>query len=471
VGRGVIVNAAFDVSLSLLSLIQGLLLAAILTRADYGIWGILVVSLGVLAQLKLVGISDKYLQQDESDQERAFQKAFTFELMMTFAATVPLLVALPVIAVVYNHWSLVPPGLVLITVLIADGLQAPIWVQYRQMNFVRQRTLTAVEPIVGFVATVILAILGFGYWALALGVVIGAWTGAAVAIRSCPFPFKWRYDSGALRVYAAFSVPIFIATAATVLMANGSMVAVNAHLGLAGAGAVALAAKLTEFTTRVDTLVSGTLYPAICAIQGRLELLRETFVKSNRLALMWAAPFGIGVTLFAADLVRFGVGQKWHPAIPLVEIMGLTAAVNQAGFNWDDYFRARSETRPIAVTAVAAAAVTLGAGIPLVFVDGLTGLGIGIAAGVVVQLGCRAWYLSQLFEGFGFASHAARALIPAIVGGGAVLAVRGLESGSRVISYALGELVLYALVTGCVTWWLEGRLIGEAVGYLRPQAG
>ena len=42
------------------------------------------------------------------------------------------------------------------------------------------------------------------------------------------------------------------------------------------------------------------MYPAICAVQDRLELLRESFVKSNRLALMWAMPFGVGIALFAA---------------------------------------------------------------------------------------------------------------------------------------------------------------------------
>ena len=36
-------------------------------------------SLGTLVWLKQVGIGDKYIQQDEGDQERAFQKAFTLE--------------------------------------------------------------------------------------------------------------------------------------------------------------------------------------------------------------------------------------------------------------------------------------------------------------------------------------------------------------------------------------------------------
>ena len=158
--RGVLVNSAFDIGLSSLGLIRGFVLAALLTTVDYGVWGVLAVSLGVLATLKFVGVSDKYIQQEESNQELAFQRAFTAELIATAIAIVPMLIALPVVAIVYGQWELVPPGLVLITVMVASALQSPIWIYYRSMHFVRQRSLAAIEPVVGFVVAIGLAIAG-----------------------------------------------------------------------------------------------------------------------------------------------------------------------------------------------------------------------------------------------------------------------------------------------------------------------
>jgi O-antigen/teichoic acid export membrane protein len=467
--RGMIINGAFDVGLGVLTLIQGFVMAALLTRSQYGIWGILVVSLGVLAQLKLVGISDKYLQQNETDQELAFQKAFTLELVVSGIMMVPLVAVLPVIAVVYGHWELVPPGLVLLSVLAADGLQSPLWIYYRRMHFARQRALDAVEPVVGFVVSVGLAIAGLGYWALALGFVAGAWAGAIAAIANSPFRVRWRFDRQALRVYSSFSAPIFISTACTVVLANVAMIVTNFHLGLAGAGALALSTKITEFTTRVDALISTTLYPAICAIQDRLELLRESFVKSNRLALMWAMPFGFGLALFAADLVRFVIGEKWHAAIGLLRIMGIVAAINHVGFNWDGYFRARAQTMPIAIVAVLSTITMLGVGIPLLITHGLTGLGIGLAAGAAVQLVLRAWYLSGLFKGFGFVSHAIRAMLPTVLAGGVVLVMRALERGPRDLADALAELAVYLLGLVLATWLIERPLLNEALRYLRAR--
>lgn len=464
--RGVIVNTLFDAAVSALALIQGFILARLISRTDYGVWGVLVVSLGVLARLKLVGISDKYIQQEEPDQELAFQKAFTLELLVTAAAMVPLVAALPVIALVYGHWDLVPPGIALLTVLAADALQAPFWVYYRRMNFVRQRMLQAIEPVVGFVVAVALAIAGFGYWALAIGVVAGAWAGATAAVITAPYRLAWRYDRAALQIYASFSGPIFVATVSTIVLANATVIASNIRLGLAGVGAVALSANITAFTTKVDDMVSGTLYPAICAMHNRLDLLRESFVKSNRLAVMWAMPFGIGVALFAADLVRFGIGERWHPALALLEITGVVAAISQIAFNWDDYFRARADTMPLAVAGVLSTVALLATGLPLLFAEGLSGLAVGIAVGAAVHLACRAWYVSRLFEGFRFIAHAIRSMLPVVPAVALVLVMRQLESGPRTLAMAVGELVAFLVVAAACTWVLEGPLLRELAGYL-----
>src|SRR5438552_13374600 len=111
------INAAFTVGLSLLALIRGFVLARFLTSADYGVWGLLAVSLGTLLWLKQVGVGDKYIQQNDPDQEVAFQKAFTLELAFNGIAMVVLAVALPIFALIYGHSSIVAPGLVVLLVL------------------------------------------------------------------------------------------------------------------------------------------------------------------------------------------------------------------------------------------------------------------------------------------------------------------------------------------------------------------
>ena len=430
-------------------------------------WGVLAVTLGTLLWLRNVGIADKYIQQDEADQEVAFQKAFTLELLLTFATMLLLIAVMPLVVVVYGETSLLLPGLVVIMMLPAGALQMPIAAYYRRMQFVRQRTLQAVEPIVAFVAAVALAAAGAGYWALVGGLLIGAWAGALVAVRKSPYRLRLRYDRGTLRSYASFSWPLFIASGSAVVMAQSAVIAADAHLGLAAVGAVALAAQITQFTDRVDQLVTGTLYPGICAVKDRADILYESFVKSNRLALMWAVPFGCGVSLFAADLVDFGIGEKWAPAVGLLQVTGVVAALGHIGFNWDAYFRALGTTRPMAVASAVAAVTFVATGLPLLFTYDLDGLAAGIGLQMAAHVACRAFYLQRLFDGFGFALHALRALLPTLPAGGAVLAMRVAETGERTAALALAEIGVYLALTAIATWVLENRLLREALGYLR----
>ena len=465
--RGTLINTAFMTGLSLLALVRGFVLAAFLTRDDYGVFGILTVSLGTLLWLKQAGIGDKYIQQDDPDQEAAFQKAFTLELLSTAIVVGVLLLALPGFCLLYDEWKLFAPGLVIVLgILPLNALRAPVWIFYRRMDFFRERVLQAIEPIVTFVAAVALAVAGLGYWALILGYLAGTLAATAVTVIASPYRLGLRFDGPTLRSYWTFSWPLFLASGSGIIIAQSGVIAVDAHLGLAAVGVLALAANITQLTNRVDQLVTGSLYPAICSVANRVDLLYESFVKSNRLALMWAVPFGIGLALYAKDLVEYGIGDEWLPAVGLLQASGLIAAVHHIGFNWDAYFRARGETKPIAVAGVVAALVFVGVGIPLILAYDLRGFALGVAVQSLAHVAVRAFYLRRLFEGFSYLRHALRAVLPTIPAAAAVLALRASDILDRSLGVALAELALYLAITVAATWILERPLLREMHGYM-----
>ena len=208
--RGTLINGAFLVALTALGLVRGFVLARFLTTDDYGIWAILVTSFGTLVFLKEVGVSDKYIQQADLDQETAFQRAFTIEVIMTGAVTALIAVVIPLVAWAYGRWELVPVGLVGLIAVPALALQAPLWIWYRRMDYFKQRLLGAADPIVGFVVAVGLAVAGAGYWALVGGPARGHLRDLrSLAVVTSPYPLRLRYDGTVLQ-----RVPAVLAAAA-----------------------------------------------------------------------------------------------------------------------------------------------------------------------------------------------------------------------------------------------------------------
>jgi O-antigen/teichoic acid export membrane protein len=465
--HGVMLNAVFAVGLQGLAFLRGLLVAIFVSPADYGVWGLIVVGYTALAQLKQVGVGDKYIQQDDPDEEVAFQKAFTLEAIITGSFWVLLMVATPVLALVYRAPQIVAPGLVTLLAIPGAILQTPIWAYARDLDFRKTRILASVDPLIGIVVTIAAAVAGLGYWSFALGSVAGAWSGATVILRYAPYRLRFRYDRGTAREYVHFSAPILMSNLGNSILLQGVTLAARSAVGLTGIGAMSLANSVRVYTEFADGIISGTMYPMVCAIKDRRDLLYESFVKSNRLAMMWGIPIGIGVALFAHDLLIYVLGRHWTFATVLFQSVGIVSAIGHIAFNWDDYVRALGDTKPIAKYAWIGLISWIAGPIPLMLIDGLRGYSIGLFLVAGVTLALRYHYVRRLFPGFSLLPHAALAVAPQIPAVLVVLGLRRLHLLPETLPVAVLELSLYVGITGLVTWLSQRALLLEAVGYLR----
>lgn len=465
--RGTLINAGFSIGLAWLGLLRRFLVAAFLTAQEYGLWGVLLVVLSTVVFLKEVGIGDKYVQQNDVDQELAFQKAFTLEVIVSLAIFVVLLASLPLFAVMYDEPAMIGPGVALAFMVPISLFSFPRLVFYRRMQYARQRLLEAINPVVGLVVTLGLGIAGAGYWALIGGALAGALTAAIVTTAVSPYKLRLRYDRGTLRTYTRFSWPLLVGHSTGLVTLQATMLAGKYSVGLAGIGVIGLASVFTSLADRVQQIITRTLYPAICAVADRMELLYESFVKSNRLGIMWGVPFALGLTLFAHDLVHLLLGERWSAAIPLLQGFGVAVAISQIGFNWTAFMRARNDTRGIAVVAVGGMVASLALSVPALLLWGLEGFVWSQIARAVVMLLLRGIYLRRMFHGFSLFRHVARGFAPSLPAVGLVLAARLAESGGRPAALVLTELAAYLAVTVWLTWVFERELVREIAGYLR----
>jgi PST family polysaccharide transporter/lipopolysaccharide exporter len=465
--RGLLVNGAFLSGAELLVLAQGLIVTALLGPREIGLYGIVTTTAMTVVALRRIGIDEAFVQQSEEHQEEEFQRAFTLELVVGAAFSLVLLVAAPLVALAYDDDRLLPLMLAVAYLPTAMALQAPVWVFFRRMDFVRTRALQAVTPVVTFAVTVPLAIAGVGVWSLVIGPFVGNTAAIAAAIVVSPYRLRLHFDPEARRRYFRFSWPIFVSAVAVLLYQQGQILAFNIDGGLAAAGFITLAVTLTRYADRADQIIATTLYPALVVVKDRLRTLEEMFVKSNRVALMWVLPFCAGCILFAGDLVHFVLGDEWQPAVLLVQGLAGAAAVQQVGYNWFTFYRARGDSARQAVESVAMAATFLGVAVPALFiwgVDGFVAARIGTAALVLLV---RRHYVRRLL-GVELITLGARAAVPVAASAGVVLLVRALVwSGERTATHATVDLVLFGVLTVAFTWIAERVLVRELLTQVR----
>ena len=201
-------------------------------------------------------------------------------------------------------------------------------------------------------------------------------------------------------------------------------------------------------------------------VRDRVDVLEELFEKANRLTLMWAFPFGAGLALFGADLIVFVLGDEWRGAIVLLGGMAVAVALQQVGYSWFAFYRARGESWPQAVESAVFGAAFAALAVPGALLWGSWGF---VAGGWAARSACSRCARSTCAGccracGCGMALRAA---VPVALASAPVLALRlALWGGERTLWQALCELALWLGGLALATRRLERGLLGELRGYL-----
>jgi O-antigen/teichoic acid export membrane protein len=463
------VTGGFLVAMDGLVLVQGLIVTRLLGPSQIGLYGVVSTTVISLIALKRVGIDEAFVQQNEADQEREFQYAFTLELGLSAAMCLIILALSPVVAVVYRDHRLLALMASLAYLPLAFALQSPLWVFFRRMDFRRQRLLQALQPLVAFLVTVPLAAAtDLGVWSLVIGQVSGYVVAVAAAVRVAPYRLALRYDRRVAARYLRFSAPILLTVVSVIVIAQGQVLAIKLHDGLAAAGFITLAVTLTRYIDRADQIVTATIYPAICAIQGQRRALEELYVKSNRATLMWVLPYAVGIVLFAPDLVKFVLGPSWEPAVVLLQGLAVVGAITQLGFNWFSFFRAHGDTGPPAVAAAAEAIAFLVLAVAGLLLDGFDGFVLGRIAAALIALVVRGIYTRRLLPDARYRELVMPSLVSIGLATAAALALRAvLWGGHRPLAQAIAELAVFVVVYLATALRRERSLMFELLGALR----
>ena len=212
--RGAVITGAFLIGIDALVVAQGLIVTGLLGPELIGLYGIVTVTVMTVIALKRVGIDERFVQGEEGDADE-FARAFTLELVLSAAFTALLCVLAPLVTAAYGDDRLLGLMLAMAWLPLALALQAPLWIFFRRMEYGRQRSLQAVQPLVTFAVTVPLAATDFGVYSLVVGLAAGYVAAVAAAVLASPFPLRVRWDRAAARRYVAFSAWILVATVAT----------------------------------------------------------------------------------------------------------------------------------------------------------------------------------------------------------------------------------------------------------------
>ncbi len=311
----------------IVSWLSTLIVVRLLTPADYGIMGMAALYLGLIQMLSEFGVGAavvtlQSLEPKQVSQLNTLSVAFGIAgFLLSCAAAYPL--------GLFFHSQKLPPVVMVVGfgfVVSSLGV-VPSSLLTRDLQFKLLSIVGAAQALVTSAVTLALAWLGFGYWALTLGSVVGlaAFAGAVIARRPQGYA---RPRLSSIRSAIRFSRDIVVARISWYVSSNADFLVIGRVLGQSALGLYTVAWTLANVAIDKVTAVVGQVTPAVfAASKADFPNIRRYLLSITEMLALLTFPAAIGLSLVADDFTRVVLGERWAGAIVALRLLALYGVV------------------------------------------------------------------------------------------------------------------------------------------------
>ena len=178
------------------------------------------------------------------------------------------------------------------------------------------------------VATIAMAVAGWGAWALVAGNLVGSAISLALAWALSAWRPAFHYSRAAIRQISGFSVNLTIQNVFGYFSYAGDRFIIGRFIGTTELGYYGLANRLLRYPLQTSAQTyREVVTPTLARIQNDHESMAAAYRRTLGGIAMVLVPLCLSVTALADNMVPALLGPKWAPAAGVVAIMSLVAAL------------------------------------------------------------------------------------------------------------------------------------------------
>ena len=436
--RGGIVSVAMQYGNGGLQIAAAIVLARLLTPEDFGLVALVTALTSFAPFLIDFGLGDATTQKNKITRG---QVSSLFWLSSGIGLTVAVVVAAcsPLIAWLYREPRLEPIAVCTAITFVLWGVSNQHQALLRRtMQFGKIAKIQLLGTLAGIVIAVVMAICGYGYWALVLRPIVSAFYVALGALLAC------RWMPG---------FPVFDEEAKSMVRFGMHVVgfSVTYHLARAvdriGLGLFYRPDRVGYYQNAI-TLYDYSIFAALkqmhqvgsaalSKLQSNPAVLRQKYESALSTLAFFVMPFSAILSVTAEDLTVILLGEKWRVAGSLLSILALRGIfqVVEGSQGWLHLSVGRADRwRTWGIISLVVQVVTVVAGLPF----GAEGVAIAVV-------------MTSLLLA-----------VPSIVYAGRPIAI-----GATVVVRAVGPQLMAAVSTAAGGWWLQTTFLADYFSLVR----
>ncbi|MEN9574425.1 MAG: hypothetical protein RL514_2280 [Verrucomicrobiota bacterium] len=452
-----------------MNLTIGVALARLLTPADYGLLGMVMVTTGLVGVLADLGLSAAVVQKQDLSQ-RELSGIFWFGLVVAGLVGGVIAAVSPWAAALYGQPKVVPLMCVvaLSFPIMALGAVQGALVQ-KAMRFRAATVVHLVATLTAGLLALAAAWAGWQVWALVVQSLVTAALGVVGVWRICDWRPDWTFARRDLARIWDFSLNLMGFQLVNYFARKADSFLIGRFLGAGALGFYTLAYTLMLYPiSNFISVAQGVMMPALAQVQSEPARAAGAYIRACGYLAFLILPAMVGLALVAPEAVLLVYGPQWAETGQVLQILAWVGTFQPFVSLVGALFVARGLTRLFFWWGMGASAVTV-----LGFVVGLKWGIIGVASAyltteVLLTVFGMPWLYRQVEVGVKPLLQAMA--VPAAAAGGMGVTVFVLKAGlftegiSTPLVVVTACVVTGVVVYGTLLWLLKGYFWSEFKG-------
>lgn len=308
----------------LVNLIVSIVLARILMPEDYGIISLINVFITICNVFVTDGLSSGLIQKKDPD-ELDFSSIFWVSILLSILLYFVIFFCAPFIADFYEN-ELIRPVLRVVALRIPIAAFSSVQGAYvsKKLLFKKFFWSTLTGTIVSGIVGVIMALLGFGVWALVAQLLLNPFIDTIFLFIFVGWRPHFKFSFKRFKNIFSFGWKVLVSgLIADVYEELRSLIIAKKY----SSADLAFYSKGNQFPSilgnNVSTAISSVMFPVFSEAQNDKVLLKKMVRRSMSLATYILCPLLIGFASVAESFVSIVLTDKWLPAVPYMYIFCL----------------------------------------------------------------------------------------------------------------------------------------------------
>ena len=305
-----------------------IMLARLLSPADFGIVAMLALFTGVASVLMDGGFSAALIQRqgvDHADESTVFWCNLGIAILLALV----LFLAAPAIAYFYRTPVLVPLTRLMALVVVLGALGAiHSTLLTKQLDFRTQAKAGVVAALVSGIVAIAMAWRGYGVWALAVQAVAMAAVMTAMLWWLHAWRPAWKFSRASVRNLFGFGGYHLGSSLLEVLYARFYTLLVGRLFGARDLGLYNNAETTRQMPAGFfGSLLARVALPMFSSAAHDTAVLRRGVQLSIRGIMLVSTPVMLGIAALAEPLVLLLFGRQWLPAVSILRVLCLAGVL------------------------------------------------------------------------------------------------------------------------------------------------